>query len=645
MKKMKIIIPILIIIIAIAAAAIFVLSTGKLAITPKSKVAVGLSKTLNTFGEAEGVISTSNYKILENLKGKAYETEMSMSVDVDVEDLEELVGDKDTAEFINKIFDTLAETKISSRIAIDPKTEVAKMDLGLENEELIGNISGEVAISADEIAFRSKELNEEYLSLKKEDAEAELQEVFDLLQQITKMDYAALMFTEEEIEHFSDTYGKILPDSVKDDMITSEKSEFTVNGSKEACTKSVLTYNNDQFKALLKDYVAAFEKDEKGREILENKVSAIYGKELTEELFGEIDTAVESLNEVIDEITDTKLEFVTYSTATKTFGTEIIITIAEESATIKETFNDDATNIVFNILGEDVANIVVKQSNDNLSVEYTMNIEDMKANVKFAMNKNKMDISFDFEEDGEALGKAEMSMELDTKTNSAKELNQDLCFKISFEVPVDGENIVGSATLNANEKIAVLDSVEFPDTSKSKSVLDEDDLEEYITDATDAAKEYLDKLQKNDLVKDIMELLSDSAKTTNNTVKDLDDIEVSTPTTPSTTTENYVEEVKPEDLEKDIKEWYTDLEKDDELKKSEIIEENMISEMDFADIVEVETYISWEEGEATDKGYVGVGVTDSEDNSYEFYIDIENDKVYTEDNVTFDTDSISWNEF
>ena len=120
MKKMKIIIPILLIIIAVAGAAIFILSTGKLAITPKSKVAVGLSKTLNTFGEAEGVMSTNDYKILENLKGKAYETEMSMSVDVDVEDLEEIVGDKDTAEFINKIFDTLAETTISSKIAVDP---------------------------------------------------------------------------------------------------------------------------------------------------------------------------------------------------------------------------------------------------------------------------------------------------------------------------------------------------------------------------------------------------------------------------------------------------------------------------------------------------------------------------------------------
>lgn len=641
MKKMKIIIPILLIIIAVAGAAIFVLSTGKLAITPKSKVAVGLSKTLNTFDEAESVMSTSNYKILENLKGNAYETEMSMSVNVDVENLEELVGDKDTAKIINDIFDTLAETTISSRIAVDPKSEVAKMDLGLENEELIGNISGEVAISGDEIAFRSKELNEEYLSLKKEDVEdqPELVEVFDLLQQVTKIDYTALMFTEEEKEHFSDTYGKILSDSVKDDMVTSEKCEFTVNGSKQACTKATLTYNNDQLKALLKEYVTTFEKDEKGKEILENKVKKIYGEDLTKELFGEIDTAIEDLKEVIDEITDTKLDFVTYATATKTFGTETILTIAEESAVIKETFNDDATNIVFNVLGEEVANIVVKQDKDNLTVEYTMDVEEIKATVNFAMNKNKMDVSFNFEQDGEFLGKAEMTMELDTKTDSAKELEQDLVFKIAFELPMDDEKIAGSLAINANEKIAVLDSVEFPDTSKAKSVLDEDDLEEYITDAEDAATKYLEKLQKNDLVKDIMDLASSSATFSNDFLNDLEDVDT------KTTTEVDVEEVKPEDLEKDIKTWYTDLEKDEDLKKSEIIEEDMISEMDFDDIVEVATYISWEEGEATDKGYVGIEVTDSDDNSYEFYIDIEKDTVYTEDTVTFDTETISWNEF
>ena len=671
MKKMKIIVPILLIIIALVGAAIFVLSTGKIAVTPKSKVAVGLSKTLNTFDESEGVISQNGYKILENLKGKAYETDVTMSVDADVEDLEGLVGDKETAGFINDILDTLAATKISSRTAVDPKEGVAKIDLGLENEELIGNISGEVAISGDEIAFRSKELNDEYLSLKRKDVEEqpELVEVFDLLQQVTKVDYTAFMFTEKEKEHFSDTYGKILSDSVKDDMVTSEKAEFTVNGSKQSCTKAILTYNNDQVKALLKEYVTTFEKDEKGREILQDKVSKIYGKKLTDELFDEIDTAVESLNEAIDEITDTKLEFVTYATATQTFGTETILTIAEESAIIKETFNDDATNIVFNILGEDVANIVVKQDKDNLSVEYTMEVEEIKADVKFAINKNKMDLSFSFEEDGELLGEVGMIMEVDTKKDSAKELNQDLTLKITFDIPIEDQNVAGKVTLKWSEKIAVLDSVEFPDTSKATSVLNQEDLQEYVTDMQDAAKKYLDKLQKNDLVKDIIEfssnatkksdLLEDMDKTdiklpdavTDKEIddiiddKDTDDTIAGKETDDTTSKEDYTEEVNPEDFEKDIKTWYTELEKDDELKKSEIIEENMISEMDFDDIVEIETYISWEEGEPTDKGYVGIEVTDSDDNSYEFYIDIEKDTVYTEDTVTFDTEKISWNEF
>lgn len=640
MKKIKIIIPILLIIIALAGAAIFVLSTGKIAVTPKSKVAVGLAKTLNTFDESEGVISQNSYKILENLKGNAYETELSTLMDIDVENLEELVGDKDTADLIKDIFDTLAETTVTSRIAIDPNEEVAKLDFGVENEELIGNISGEVAISGEEIAFRSKELNEEYLSLKRKDIEdqPEMVEVFDLLQQVTKIDYTALMFTEEEKDHFSDTYGKILSDSVKDDMVTSEKSEFTVNGSKQACTKATLTYNNDQLKALLKDYVTTFEKDEKGKEILENKVEKIYGKELAGTFFDEIDTAIESVKEVIDQITDTKIDFVTYATATKTFGTETKITIAEESVVIKETFNDDATNIVFNILGEDVANIVVKQDKDNLSVEYTMAVEEVEANLKFTMNKNTMKISFDFEEDGEIMGKAEMSMEIDTKKDSAKELNQDLIFKIAFELPMVDEELAGSATINTKQKIAVLDSVEFPDTSKAKSILDEDDIEEYIKDVEEASKKYLDKLQKNDLVKDIMEIAAESTSSTNDFLEDFEDVDTKT-------TDVDVEEVKPEDLEKDIKTWYTELEKDEDLKKSEIIEENMISEMDFNDIVEVVTYISWEEGEATDKGYVGIEVTDSDDNSYEFYIDIEKDTVYTEDTVAFDTETISWNEF
>lgn len=643
MKKIKIILPILLILIAVAGAAVYILSTGKLAVTPKAKVGVGLSKTLNTFEESEGVMSQTNYKILENLKGKAYETDVTMSVDVNVEDLEELVGDKDTANLINNIFDTIAETTISTKMAVDPNEELATLELGLKNEELIGEISGDIAISADEIAFRSKELNEDYLVLKKEDVEdePEMEQIFEMLQQIIKMDYTALMFTDEEIKHFSDTYGKILPDSIKDDMITSDKSEFTVSGSKQACTKTVLTYNNDQFKELLKNYITTFENDKKGREILENKVSAIYGETLTEEFVSEMDSAIEELSDVIDEITNTKLEFVTYGTTTKTFGTETIVTIDEESAIIRETFNDDATNIVFDILGEEVANIVVKQSKDNISVEYTMDVEEIKATVKFAMNKNKMEASFDFEEDGETVGKAELTMNLDTKTNSEKELDQGVDMNFAFEIPVGTENLKGSFAIKADEKIAVLDSVKFPDTSKAISVLEQTDLEKYVKDAEEAAADYLEKIQENDLVNDIIDLTSKASVTTPSTSKDilndLDDID--------TTIDDSVLTVKPEDLESDIKIWYTGLVDEDGLKKSEIIEDEMISEMNFDDIVDVETYISWEEGEATDKGYVGIGVTDSEDNSYEFYIDIEKDIIYTEDTVTFDTEAIEWNEF
>ncbi len=644
-KKLKIIIPIIVIIIVAAIVAVFMLEGKKIAITGKSKVAMGLTKTLNSFEESEGVLDTSKVKILDSISKKPYEASATMSIDVEVEDLEELVGDEDIADLVNDIFAELSNTDITTKISVDQANENALMNLNLKNENLLGEISGEVAVTPDEIAFRSEELNEDYLVLTKEDLEdnSEYEEIFDLIQEAFTKDYSDFMFSEEELKHFSDTYGNILNDSVKNGEITSEKGEFEVNGSKTSCTKSVLKYNNDQFKELITKYITTFENDKKGREIIENKFNAIYGETLAAELIEQIDDGIADIKDSIDNIEDTTLEFITYGTAFKTYGTETKLTVLEDSAIIKETFNDDNTNIKVSFADEEIVNVTIKQSNNELSVDGNVLADGNGCEVNLVLNKSKIDLNLNIIEDEEVAGTLGFVVESNVKTNTEKELEQDSVIKVSLDVPVDDKKSVkGSVALNVSETMKVIDSIEMPDTSKAVSIMDTEELSVYVTDCQKGLMTYATKLQKSELVKNVIEMYSNYSSLMTKQFdmddeinSDIDsDIDIDT-----------TEAVDPEDLKDDITDWYSNLEAEEGSKKSEVIEEDMITDFDFLDYVTVNTYISWEEGTPTDEGYVGIEVTDSEDNVYEFYIDISKDKVYTESTVPFDTASISWNEF
>lgn len=624
MKKLKIIIPVLLVIVAIAVAC-FVLFSDKLAFTGRSQAEKGLSKSLNLFEDFEDVfVGNEEYKYLKNITSKPFETEVSFNVELDIDGLEDLLGNKDTAELVNKVLDELADANIITKVAMDKSKKQMLTNIEVDAENIVGKITGEAVVTEDEIAFRSKEINKNYLSISKEDAEENenAKQIFDMIQGLFDKDYSSYAFTKEEIEHFKNTYGDIFDKTVEDDMIKKEKGNFTVDGDSKSCTVTTISLNNEKVKELLKNYMETYKNDEKGQEILNKKLIAIYGEEITEQMIDEINETLDDLSDEIEDIEGWSIEFITYGNMVNVFGNEYKITIDEETLDIVERFNSDSREYIISFDEEELVNTTVKQTKNELTVNSKVDIDGITANVDLVKNKDKVSLKIS----AENIGEIEIVANIDTKTNTDKEFNQN----IKLEITVSSKDLNGTATITMNEKVNIVDSIDVPDTSKAVNIFD-NKFEKYIEDSQQPILELLQKIQKSDLYKAIQDY-STSSRTYNYNDYNLD---------------NHTKEdvVDSKTLKKEIETWYKDLDIDEEETKTEAIEEEMISSLDFDEYVNVNTYISWKEGDTADKGYLGIEVVDMDDNSYEFYVDLSNDKVYSEDDVVFDTESVEWNEY
>lgn len=633
MKKLKIIIPVLVIIIIAAVAAILVFAGDKFALTDESKVSMGLSKTMKTFAISDDIKDElSNYKYAKNMENNPYEAEIKMSVDGNIEELD-AVGDEKLTDLIKEILEEISNVDVTLKLSMDSKDRKGTMEINVDAEDIVGNITGDVAFEKDQIAFRSKDLNEEYLVINKDDFKSEeIEQVFDLLDSLFDMKYSDFKFTKEELKYLKDTYGSILNDFITKDMMTSEKAEFEVNGKSKSCTKEILTIENDKFQELLRKYVETYENDKKGKEIIENKIKSIYGETFAEDYIEQVNDLIDSSKDVIDEIEDTKIEFITYCSFTEVYGTEIILTVDEQSASIKETFNDDETKVVITIVEEEIANLSIKNNKNEMIISGAITIEDNEANIDITISAKKLKFSTAIKQDGDELGTVELSYDFDTKKNTEKEFEQSGIFKIALDIP---DVVTGDFSLNMDEKINIVKKIEYPDLDDAVEFSDQKALNTYVTKCQSGLVEYMKTLQGSNIYKIIGSYSGSASKSK---------IDTNLPTI------NNVPEVKKDsidvdDIKDEISDWVELLDEDDDLTTSEIIEQNMITKSDFSEDVKLDIYTSWKPGKATDEGFLGLNVSDKEDNEYEFYIDLSDGTVYTEDDAPAEIEDIDWNEY
>lgn len=628
-RKLKIIIPVLVIVIIAAIAAIFVFTSNKIAFTDKSKVSMGLSKTMNSFAISDDIKKEmSDYKYVKNMENNPYEAEIEMSVDANVDNLEDIIPDEKLASIITDALEELSNANLTLKLAMDSKEKKGTMNLNLDAENIIGSISGDAAFTPETVAFRSKDLKEEYLVVNKDDDESEeFQEAFELIESLFDLNYSRFSFTEEEIKYLKDTYGSVFNDFITQDMINSENADFEVDGKSKSCTKEILTIENDKLKELLKKYIETYENDKKGKEIIEGKINSLYGDTLGEQYIESINDMIDSLKDSIDEIEDSKVEFVTYCSLTEVYGTEIVLTIDSSSASIKETFDSDETKIVITVLEQEIANFSIKSDSKSITISGNITIDDIVWDINITISNTQVKFSFSMNEAGESLGKIEISCDLDTKKNKEKEFEQSAVFKVAFDI----EDITGDIAINMNQKINIVDKIDFPNLSDAISLVDTKEVNSYLTECQEALLKYIETLQKSEIFSDIMNYSGNLLDTELD--KSIEDDISGT----------EADKVDPKDIEEDITDWVEGLDVASNQTVSEIIEENMITEYDFIDDISLEIYTSWKSGEATNEGFLGLGVSTEDGNSYEYYVDLSDKKVYSEDTAPTAIENIEWN--
>ena len=624
MKKVKFILLAIVVVIVIAGVCGFVFLKDKITISARSKAEKGFSKSLNIFEESEELLSSNDtYKYLEDIDSKAIESEVSMNFDADFKNLESLVEDEDLAEIINNAIEELSNADITTKVGMDKKNKKLVVSGNVNAENIFGTISGEAVVEEDQMAFRSKEFNEKFIKVTKDDEGME--QVFDIVKEMFETDYNKITLTDEEIEHFKTTYGDAVLDKViTDDKISSEKGEFTVNDKTKSCTVTKVTIDNETVKELIKAYIDQFKNDEEGKNIIKSKLE-IYNKE--DISLDELEENLDSLKEEIDEIEGVSMEFITYGSLFDVYGTEFNLTIDEETLNIVETFNKDKTNIVVKFADEELAKIDITQSSENLIIDANITANQMACNVNIEINDKLMNFKFN----ADNIATVEFSVNVDTQKSTEKELEQNVKLNGLVNIPV--ANIDTSFNVDLSEKTKVVDSLELPDTSDSISLDDEDEIEKYMTDCQENAQSILKKLEESDIYKAILDYNSSSKSSS----FDYDDWDTEA-------TEDD-EEIDPSNLKANIQDWYKELDVADGSTKTETIEDDMISSLEFDDYVDVTTYISWKEGDKSNEGYLGIQLTDLDDNEYEYYVDLSKDIVYDKDDVPFDTEKVEWNEY
>jgi len=517
MKKVKIIIPVIAIIAIIVGIAGYVLISGKIAISGKQKAEKGLEKAFNALEETESVLEDNEgYKYLKNFYSNPSETEFSFNVKADVDNLEDLIGDKESAKLVEDILEEIGNCNVTTKLSLDRDNKKIVSTLELDEKDILGNISGEAVITDKEIAFRSKEINEKFLKIKRDEDNKEVEEVFELIEELFEKDFSNLKFSAEEIKHFKNTYGNIFKDSVKDDMITSEEGSITISGNEKKCTVTKVKVDNENVKKILNTYVDTFTKDDKGRKIIIDKLRIIYTDELlrsmfyldedddiSEEINKELVDAVEDLKEEIDEIESFGFNFITYGSSTEVYANEYEFVDDEDSVKIKQIFNANGENYILLENGTEYLNVDVVRNKDEVSMsgKILMSGEDLKFEI--VISNSVLKLKFDTED----IGTIEFNLDVTTNKNTNKEIDQDMVLKISADIP-DLE-LKGSFTVTMSENVKIVDSIDVPDTSKAIDLIeDEDKLEDYLANSQEAIEKYSGKLEKSNIYKLIESLVS-----------------------------------------------------------------------------------------------------------------------------------------
>lgn len=525
-KLLVILLVVLLVIVALVGTVVAMVFTGKLALTDKQKLAKGLNDIKTRFSS---VYSGEDNIIqeYEKMYTTPFESQTTITGSINKLDIE---GTEGMEQILSEIKEIVGETKITNSVQADLKNKVVNENLKVEMGDVVDEISLDLEYNNDTIALRSKELNEKYLSITKNDVESnseyeDLVEVFEMFDMLCeKIDTQKMTFTEEEKLHFQENYKGIFDKYLTDDMITSAEANITVEGQSKKCSAVTVTFNKTQIQAILGEYLNRFENDATGKNILLNKLT-YFSEEVTEQdLLDLIEDLRSDLEDLEDDI---KVVFTLYCDNFKTYGFDIVFADSIEASTIKTVLETNAINVklisseteigMTTATETELGTITISGNEINIVIKD----EDASMTLNAKEENNKTNASIAFSSEDAVLGLQLTNEQVtNTETETAEKNSVRLVLK-SEEVNID-------VTLNLDSNLKYINSVSTTSTSDNSLNMitgATTDLQQYITDAMPKAQVMLQTAQENSIiVKALISSLQTVEEEVDETINEVEDI-------------------------------------------------------------------------------------------------------------------------
>ena len=311
-------------------------------------------------------------------------------------------------------------------------------------------------------------------------------------------------------------------------MISTKSGEIKVDGKKKKCTKTIVKLSDSDVRDIISDYIEAFEKDDKGKEIILNKLSGIIGlvsEQLDEQTKSElskeniektIDEGVEQLKSSLESTIkfDGNIVVTGYGTIFNTYGVDFEYTEDDNSAVVSLTFVKDGADIEVNVNDKELLTGKINDKKDKKSLELQIDQSGVKADAELGieLKSDKESVFFikgKAEQNGTVLGSVDLSADVNVTNNTKDEYATKTKLKVNMNVP-NYMNIGFSFDIVESIKKADITVKEINRTN-AIDVLSENsktDLEKYITEITPKAMQIMTKIQSSDLYKTIENLNS-----------------------------------------------------------------------------------------------------------------------------------------
>ena len=435
-KKKKIVIAIIALVVVAIATVVVLGFTGVIDFnfTKKSKADAGIGKVSEVFTDTANDLETELNDAGLSVKALDKEsiTDVDASVDVsfDIKEIEIENLDSDETELIDDIIDLVNQVKVGAEAKVNSEGKLnVKLDAVVGEEP----ISVEATYDGEKIGVRSEELNEKWLTLDVEKLLAEVELDEDAIEELEKITEEVqtlvekLLLTEDEVKHFKSTYSKILTEYVTSLEIESEKDTIEVGDKEKKCTKTTITLDEDDVKNLLITYIESVENDEKGQNIVKEKIKLVcdfiieneeiftsnygydyyydqvndyyndyyyddyyyddYSYDYVDSPIDDVKDFAESIDEIFTEdnfemikdaiddlyMGDIEVTIETYSTLTNIYATNITFEVEGEGIVLAMTFDGDTTNATVSMkasgMSMDMIDLVLVNEKNHKSLE------------------------------------------------------------------------------------------------------------------------------------------------------------------------------------------------------------------------------------------------------------------------------------